>query len=246
MSFIVTLYVPEGIVMAADSRLTMNIQKKLSNDTSRVESFIASDNNQKLYLIDQRFGLSFCGEAAINNIPLAGFINTFIEEKISPDTDIMEIPEALITYFNEIAVKPKITFHLTGYRVEDGISVPYAFIGHINKGYYSRINVKNDQISHGCSWGGESDIFARLVLPVKVKNQRGEWNELRHQDIPYNFFTLQDAIDFAIYAIHTTIQTIRFQIRPKTVGGPIDVLILKPGENPRWIQKKNYYGEKGV
>ena len=37
-----------------------------------------------------------------------------------------------------------------------------------------------------------------------------------------------DAIDFAKYAIQTTIDTMKFQQRGKTVGGPIDILIIKP------------------
>ena len=83
MSFIVTLYVPEGIVMAVDIRLTANVQQILPNQSTLVQSFLASDTNQKLYLIDQRFGFALCGEAAIHNIPIAGFIHTFVEENIS-------------------------------------------------------------------------------------------------------------------------------------------------------------------
>lgn len=242
MSFIVTLYVPEGIVMAADSRLTMNLQLQMPDGNQMVQSFMASDTNQKVYLIGDRFGMSFCGEAAINNVPLAGFINTFIEEKISEKTDVTEIPDALIKYFNQVANKPRITFHVAGYRVEDGISVPYVYIGHVNTGQIQQVNQQNGQNIYGCSWGGDSDIFARLMLPVKVRNHQGEWDELPQHEVPYNFFTLQDAIDFAIYAIDTTSQTIRFKMRPKTVGGPVDVLLLKPGVKPDWVQKKTYHG----
>lgn len=242
MSFIVTLYVPEGMVMAADSRLTINMQQVLPDGNSMIQSFLASDSNQKVYLLDQRFGLSLCGDAAINNIPLAGFINTFVEEKITPATDITEVAESFARYFAEVGNKPNITFHLTGYRVEDGISVPYVYVGHVQTGRIQRVNAATGATSYGCSWGGDSDIFARLMLPAKVRNARGDWDELPHHEVPYNFFTLQDAIDFSVYAIQTTIQTIRFKTRPKTVGGPIDVLVFKPGEIPQWIQKKTYHG----
>jgi hypothetical protein len=53
---------------------------------------------------------------------------------------------------------------------------------------------------------------------------------------------LQDAVDFAIYAIRTTIDTMRFEARPKNVGGPIDVLVLTPG-GAHWIQRKELQGE---
>ena len=29
-------------------------------------------------------------------------------------------------------------------------------------------------------------------------------------------------------------------MRPKTVGGAIDILALKAGEKPQWVQKKRY------
>jgi hypothetical protein len=53
---------------------------------------------------------------------------------------------------------------------------------------------------------------------------------------------LQDAIDFSIYAIRTTIDTIRFQARPKNVGGSIDVLVIAP-DGAKWIQRKELKGE---
>jgi hypothetical protein len=58
--------------------------------------------------------------------------------------------------------------------------------------------------------------------------------------IPFQFFTLQDAIDFAVYAVRVTIDSIRFQTRAKTVGGPIDVLVIKPTE-ACWIDKKELH-----
>jgi hypothetical protein len=51
-------------------------------------------------------------------------------------------------------------------------------------------------------------------------------------------FTIQDAVDFAVYAIRTTADSMRFQMRPKTVGGPIDVLLLRAKE-ARWLSRKS-------
>ena len=50
--------------------------------------------------------------------------------------------------------------------------------------------------------------------------------------------TLQDAVDFGVYAVKTTIDTMRFQQKEKTVGGPIDVLVIQPYQEPLFIQKK--------
>ena len=48
---------------------------------------------------------------------------------------------------------------------------------------------------------------------------------------------LQDAIDFSRFAIQSTIDAMRFQARPKNVGGPIDVLVLTP-DGARWRKSK--------
>lgn len=50
-------------------------------------------------------------------------------------------------------------------------------------------------------------------------------------------FTLQGAIDFARYAVETTIQTMRFKNVVETVGGSVDIWVITPGET-RWLQKE--------
>jgi hypothetical protein len=55
--------------------------------------------------------------------------------------------------------------------------------------------------------------------------------------IPFALFTLQDAIDFTRYAVQATIDTMRFQSREKTVGGPVDILVITP-DNASWIVQK--------
>jgi hypothetical protein len=72
---------------------------------------------------------------------------------------------------------------------------------------------------------------------VWVKDAEGELKPLPSYTIPWQFFTLQDGVDFAVYALRTTIDSLRFQPRPKTVGGPIDVLVLKP-DQAFWVQRK--------
>jgi hypothetical protein len=73
-------------------------------------------------------------------------------------------------------------------------------------------------------------------------DDQGNFNQVPYYHIPWGFFTLQDAIDYAIYAVRATIDSIRFQPRAKTVGGPIDVLVIKP-DGAFWVQKKELHGE---
>ena len=74
-----------------------------------------------------------------------------------------------------------------------------------------------------------------------MKTADGSLKQISKPPIIWDAMPLQDAIDFAVFAVKTTIDTIRFQARPKTVGGPIDVLILTP-EGTQWIKKKELHG----
>jgi hypothetical protein len=48
---------------------------------------------------------------------------------------------------------------------------------------------------------------------------------------------LQDAVDFAVFAVRTTIDTMRFLPRLRTVGGHIDVLVIKP-DDAKFLKEK--------
>jgi hypothetical protein len=101
----------------------------------------------------------------------------------------------------------------------------------------SNPNTPTGESQQGAAWDGEGDILARLFQPVFIKDNNGDYQQLPQFQIPWQFFTLQDAIDFAVYAIRTTIDSVRFLPRAKTVGGPIDVLVIQPNE-AKWISKK--------
>jgi hypothetical protein len=106
-----------------------------------------------------------------------------------------------------------------------------------------RRNVKPDRsVSFGAAWSGQTDILTSILIPVTAKDAQGSDKVIRSPaPIVWDAMALQDAIDFAIYAIRTTIDTMRFQARPKTVGGPIEVLVLTPDE-ATWIHKKELHG----
>ena len=47
---------------------------------------------------------------------------------------------------------------------------------------------------------------------------------------------MKDAVDFARYAVETTINTMRFKNVVETVGGNVDILVITPDET-KWLQK---------
>lgn len=65
----------------------------------------------------------------------------------------------------------------------------------------------------------------------------GKSSILPFEEILWSYFTLQDAVDFAKYAVETTIQTMRFKNVVETVGGSVDILVITPDET-NWLQKE--------
>ena len=235
MSLVITTYAPEGIILAGDSRLTLNYNQVFNGEITQF-SITASDSNRKVFAIKSKFGLGTYGAADIKGIPISGYINQFIEEKITDETTIDEIPKSLHEFFGDNLGKPSTFFYLCGYKIESNISTPYIYYIDIANSKTSRINANGSEIQYGANWGGETEVMTRLLNHIKINNGT-DWVDLNTSGIPFNFFTLQDAIDFSLYAVRTTIETFKFQQRIKTVGGPIDILAITT-DGAKWIQNK--------
>lgn len=84
MSFIITVYTSEGIVMASDSRSTYNFTKQLGN--GNFETLCGAqitDTTYKTFQCNEHIGISTCGDASINQTPIAGYIeNSFMKESM--------------------------------------------------------------------------------------------------------------------------------------------------------------------
>jgi hypothetical protein len=235
MSFIVTAYVREGIVMASDSRLTLNATQQQNQQQITNLDVGQTDSTYKTFLALNKFGISTFGEASINGVPIAGYIESFISEHLSQNNyEIDQLPQELLTYFRNISPNLGTGFHVGGYKRVNNLYEQHIWAVQINQNNFQRLNTGNNQ---GVSWGGEGDILSRIIKPAYSQDQQGNYQPYPNHQIPYQFFTLQDAIDFSVYAIRTTTDTIRFQPRAKTVGGPIDVLVLKP-DAAKWIRQK--------
>lgn len=242
MSFIITLYVREGIVMASDSRLTLDqtLPPTIPGGNQIIKLAVAeSDNNYKTFLAPNNIGISTCGNADINGVPIAGYIESFIRENLKDNTvSIDSVPQLLSNYFQVFQPTPNVEFHVAGYKADAGQYEQHVWRVFVSTNTIEKINPPDIQ---GAIWGGEIDILIRLLNPVGTF-EHNDFSPLPYYQIPFQFFTLQDAIDFSIFAIRSTIDAIRFQPRAKTVGGPIDVLVIKPNE-ATWIQRKELHGE---
>ena len=259
MSLIVSIYVNEGIVMASDSRTTATFSQSYNNIVSN-NNFIISDTSYKTFLCPNRCGISSCGNAGYNNAPIAGFIETFISEKITARTKISDIPKMLIEYFNSINNTLVTIFQICGYEQIDEKYRQKIF--RIKTGMKPTIEeVPTDD--QGAIWDGEILYLSKLIKSeimtpnginvdnVEIIDCEGKKNVIKNAyildknkmtilpdlNIAWQYMTLQDAVDFAKFAIETTIKTMKFACVNKTVGGDIDILIIKPNKT-QWLKHK--------
>ena len=243
MSLVITTYVPEGIVMASDSRQSINIKGKTPKGKDfRIET-VNSDTVIKTFILEkQKVGISSFGKNLLGGVPMASHIKRFSEEILNDEDDVKSVAKKILRFMLNEFKKVDTGFHVCGYKKENKISISYVFSCHVGRNEIIRKNIKKDgSLTYGATWSGQGDIISGLINPVVITGQYGKKKVIKPAaPIIWDAMPLQDAIDFSIFAIRTTIDTIRFQARPKNVGGPIDVLVLTP-DFTKWIQKKELH-----
>lgn len=265
MSFCTSALVPEGIVVAGDSR-----QTSIVGGINRV----ATDSGVKVFQLSNTVLAATAGWAFLKpaDSNLWRSISSHIEDfkpAIQPNSTVQSIAEQLWNYFtaryNDHTTQNKNTavqqdqsafsFVVAGY--DPGtragkifhVSIPTQAAPH------KPVRTLNDP---GAWWIGQTDVVSRIILgrdsrieSLPLVQAAKEAGTLFQQLNPLNYvihwqnMTLQDAIDFSVAMIQitTTIQkfTAGIQMQPGQfagVGGPIDVAVVQPGSTVQWIQQK--------
>ncbi len=234
MSFLVAVHVNEGIVLASDRRTTYTNTMASEDKIIQRIGIHTTNSTDKTFICPNNAGISTCGDASLLGKPITGFIQEMIREKVRPDCKVENMPQIITDYFQGLPQIPDTHFFVAGYGVTDSGKQQLLY----------KVNVKSKKIekvdtsSQGASWDGETFTLTRLIQNVAVKMPDGKYIDLPFENILWEYFTLQDAVDFARYAVETTIQTMRFKNVVETVGGKVDILVVTPDET-RWLQKEN-------
>ena len=234
MSLVVTVYVPSGIVMAADSRMTVLRSEEREEGDQKLkvqQQIVLSDNAYKVVALPSiRVGVSVYDAGVINNQPVDSHIHRFEEEAITPEDDVVSCGEKFLSFFQTNYPGVPIGFHVSGYRLEKKASTPHVFVGHTTKQEgVRRVNTsKEGTVQYGILRSGDIQVVNRLIEKTQLPL--------------FAAMPLQDAVDYAIHLIRATIETMRFEPRFPGVGGAIDVLAVTPA-GMRWVQRKELRGE---
>lgn len=215
MSIITTVYLKEGIIMAADSRLT----GITTYQDGRMDRLTLSDNGQKLFLVkNESIGISACGDAEIDGKTVADFVRIFELEQIKDDDTVKTVAEKLCEY-----TKGKyagiVEFHVCGYSSDN------KYVYRISKDKLQVFVDEGNCSECGAVWNGEIQVISNLLT--------GEYAV----PIEWNFMQLKDGIDFADFLIDATCKIHRFQTGLGTCGGAIDILLITK-DFSKWIRHK--------
>ena len=214
MSIISVVYVPEGIAMAADSRLTGT---KTSNNITQM--FTLSDNSQKVFLFKKfNIGISSCGDALINGKTIADFLRMFEIEQFAQKDNVHTISDKLHNCLKTSTASDLTNFHISGYVGDD------AFVYSVSK--VSSICLRSG-LNYGANWNGETEAISKILLG-SVPTQ-----------FAWNLMPLKDGIDLAEFLVELTIKYQRFEDRIATCGGAIDVLVITK-DNAQFIKHKTF------
>jgi hypothetical protein len=230
MSVIVSIYTPVGIVLSGDSRTTGTLNQQFPNPQNPNQqidiqtSITLSDAASKIFRVFDLYGIGMFGDAVINNLPIAHYIEQFeIGLKSNIPANTPEFVSKILEYFRRFTPTPKIGGIIVGYSNNE----PFVYGVDIFNNTSNRVNYiqKDNRIDYGIIRGGDADIINRLLnnpnrLPL------------------FQAMNLQDAIDFSRHLIRTTIDQMRFEPAIPTVGGEIDTLIITPKEINYLYKKK--------
>lgn len=232
MSFLIAVYVNEGIVLASDRRSTYSNTTVIEGKVIQRIGIHTTNSTDKTFLCQNGAGISTCGDASLKGKPITGYIQDMIRTRISKETRVDDIPQIIIDYFHAIGDVPNTNFIVAGYQDKENYKKQSVYIVRIK----NREIIPVDTTSQGASWEGEILTLTRLLKNVALVDETGNVQLLPFEPILFEYFTLQDAIDFARYAVETTIQTMRFKNVVETVGGEVDILVITPDET-KWLQK---------
>ncbi len=239
---------PEGIVLAADSRVTLTVMQQLPNG-QQVLIPATYDHASKLltskaqpYVAAVTFGAGVIGQ----NEPrtAVSFMPEFDTEIGAQRLSVEQFAERLGAFFDKQWKKAgmdpnppqgqEMIFFVAGY--DEGAPYGRAFEVKVP------INLKPVESlpDFGVQWGGQREVVDRLIqgfdfrLPEVVENILGKHDpdlekKLKEQfalPIPWQFLPLQDCIDVVISMLRVTITLQQWMIGVRGVGGAIDVATI--------------------
>lgn len=261
MSLGVVIKGTEGLVLAAESRLTLQV-----TPAGGTPLFVNFDNATKVLAFKEphRYvGAVTWGAAAIGLRTVHSFLPELESGLPQTRLSVPDFAKELSDFFlaqwkhlmNPSYSGPPITLVVAGFDEGD----PYGRIFEINVPYAPEPNERNPHPEFGITWGGQREFVDRILqgydgrLPSIIDDTLGAGSpqstqiqqklQVLQMQVPLQAMALQDCVDFAIFMIRTTIAAQSLTVGIRGVGGAIDVATVTRNEGLEFVQKKAIKGE---
>lgn len=215
MSAIVTLCLYDGIVMAADSRITLTMiypsgEKEVSH----------KDGIKKIFQFkDRDIGILWCGNAQVGDEDVPDYLNGLFS-RLDKMVTIKEIAEKINEECNERVLGETIRCHIAGY--ENGIQCVYQVVDGVVR--CKNINPELGIPTICVIWDGQRDISRDIIRNKKKLDIGGRMVD--ESDIPR--FTLDEGARFAEAMLKRSCE------EREECGEPIYSLVIT-GDGLHWI-----------
>lgn len=270
MSLGVAIKGPEGVVLAADSRVTIAAQQP-----GGPQFFVNFDNASKLLSFSEPHnfvGAVTYGQAIIGRRTAHSFIPEFevhlAEKSKKSRLGVEQYAEELSKFFMDRWTQaempsPKdgkvlgMNFLVGGYDANAAYGKVFLFVIPSQPDPEPR-----NPDDFGMSWGGQLEVASRIIhgfdpallgivkQQLDLKDEQVE--ELRKVlgalqfTVPYEVLPLQDCVDLATFLVRTTMTAQGLAIGVRGVGGPIEVATVTKTSGLQFVQRKKIHGESGT
>jgi len=270
MSLGIAIKGPEGVVLAADSRVTLKAERPGESIPIYFDNVtkLLSFGEDHTYVGAVTYGQAVIGlRTAYSYIP--EFEETVLKKEKKARLTINEFSKKLSDFFLSRWEKdmPKdypggdMMFIVAGY--DEGSPYGRVFLfGIPKKPKPAEQQPKKDKHpgeEFGMTWGGQLQIASRIIHgldpqakeiireKLKLDNKTFEMinEELRklQWQIPWQILPLQDCIDLATNIIRITMAMQDVAITVRGVGGLIEIATITSTDGIRFVQKKRIHGE---
>lgn len=263
MSLGIVIKGPEGLVLAAESRVTL-----AASNPQGQQLHVSFDNITKLLAFEpphHYVGVVTYGQAAIGLRTAHSFLPEFEAELPDERLPVKEFASLLSDFFltqwqaqmPSDYSGPPMTFVVAGFDVGE----PYGRVFTIDiprKPEPTQQNARPGDF--GITWGGQREIVERLlqgydhrllgIAKQVLDLDNGSVQKLAdglkqlQMALPLVAMPLQDCVDMAIFFIRSTIMAQQLSLTVRGCGGPIDVAIITRRDGLRFVQRKTIVGER--
>ena len=261
---------PEGLVLAAESRITLGAQLITPQGPQQIPVYF--DNATKLLSFSEpntTVGVVTYGQAVIGQkIPrtAASFLPEFEGSLPKERLSVLDFADKISEFYlkqwhstmppdDKLGNIPNMTFVIAGFNPDDVYGQVY--VVEIPRAPKPVQRSKDNEFN--ITFGGQHEIVSRIMngydirLPEVLKKnlnlsseQIMKFGTIIQQFqlvVPLQVLALQDGVDLACFFIRTTMDAQRFSVGIRGVGGYIDVAIIKRNQNLQFIQRKQEHGE---